>query len=334
MKAAIFERLGDPEVIKFVEQRPTKPGPNEVLIDIKAMGLNRAEYLFMRGEYLVTPQFPSRIGIEGAGIIAGVGNDVDNLSVGDRVAIFPSIDMTQYGVIGEQAVVPSYSVIPTPEGVSHKYAAAFWMAYGTAYGGLVQSGGLTEGSNQVVVISAASSSVGLAAIDLARHHSAQVIATTTSADKVDALYEQGADHVINVREKSVVEELRRITNGRGFDIAFDPVNGAFLTDLVNAGAKDAVVVEYGMLASELDQFPFFAMLVNSIAIKTFHLGFDLAQRPEKFAEAKDYLLDMLRRRSPRMLIDTTFDLCDVSDAYYRLASNQQLGKIVVLNGSE
>ena len=195
-KVIEFERTGGPEQLNLIEHPIAAPAPHEVQVEIKAAGLNRVELLFLAGEYLVQPNPPARIGFEASGVIRALGKNVDGFSVGQAVSVTPNLDPTLYGVLGEVANVPVTTLQPKPDGISFIDAAAFWMAYPTAWGGLVQAGGLTANAGQTVLISAASSSVGIAAIQIAKTYGAKVIATTRTAEKVDAIRTVGTDYII------------------------------------------------------------------------------------------------------------------------------------------
>lgn len=328
-KVVMFDELGGPEVVRVAERTVEAPAAKEVQIEVRAAGLNRAELMFMAGEYLAQPALPSHLGVEAAGIVRAVGDGVTSVAVGDKISVFPTIDMTRYGTLGELANVPEWAITPKPPTVTFTEAAAFWMAYATAWGGLVQSGGLKQGAGQTVLISAASSSVGLASIDVAKAYGATVIATTRTQDKALALCDYGADHVVVTEREDLVDAVQSVTDGVGFHIALDPVGGSFVEALASAAAREAIIVEYSLLAGEPTPLPFFAMIGKGLSIKTFHLGFDLAQHGDRLRAAKDYLLPKFASGKFRSQIDRTFSLDQAPAAYQRLASNQQVGKVVI-----
>ena len=156
----------DADVLQLDEVIEREPRSGEVRIRVEAIGLNRAEVMFRRGEYLEDPNFPSRIGYEAAGTVEAVGDDVEHIQVGDRVSTIPSFSMGEYGVYGETAVVPAYAIASYPDNLTAEQGAAIWMQYITAYGALIHYGKLQ--AEQTVLITAASSSVGLAAIQIAK----------------------------------------------------------------------------------------------------------------------------------------------------------------------
>ncbi|MEM1155873.1 MAG: zinc-binding dehydrogenase, partial [Pseudomonadota bacterium] len=255
-----FTSLGGPEVLNIVDRDPTPPNPGEVQIAVKAAGLNRAELLFMAGQYLVDPKLPSGLGFEGAGEVLALGEGVRRSSPGDRVAITPAFTQNAYGILGEIINVPETALEALPTETSWSGGAAFWMAYGTAYGLLVQTGGLSEGAGQYVVLNAASSSVGTAAFQIIRAHGGTSIAATLTAEKVDGLKAAGADHVIVTDQEDLVARVMDITDGHGFDIALDAVQGGAGETLANAAGFEATMVAYGLLSGTPSATPFYPMV--------------------------------------------------------------------------
>ncbi|MDH5776553.1 MAG: zinc-dependent alcohol dehydrogenase family protein, partial [Nitrospirota bacterium] len=202
-KIVRFHETGGPEVLKLEDLPLVEPGKGEIRIKVEAIGLNRAEIMFRKGQYLETPQLPSRLGYEAAGIIDAVGPNVTEFQIGDRVSTIPSFPMGQYGVYGESAVVPSYAAAKYPATLSASEGAAIWMQYMTAFGALIEYGKLQQ--HDTVLITAGSSSVGIAAIQIVKAVGGIAIATTRGADKKAFLLEAGADHVIVTDEEDLVE---------------------------------------------------------------------------------------------------------------------------------
>lgn len=328
-KIVRFDAIGGPENLQLVEIEPAAPGPGEVLVDVKAAGLNRAEWMFLRGQYFVEPKLPSRIGVEGAGVITAVGPDVEGYRPGDEVSITPNMSPDEYGVLGEVATVPVEALAEKPAGMSFEQAAAVWMAYPTAYGGLVEVGGLTARSGQVVVISAASSSVGLPAIQIAKTHGATVIATSRGTSKKGAIMAAGADHLIATGEEDFAARVMKITDGRGFDIAFDPVAGPFLETLAAGAAVEATIVEYGALSMSDTAFPLMSAIGKGLRVCGFHLLYNLFQHPDRTQRALANLAVGFADGTYSPVIDRVFPLAEVADAYRHMEAGQQIGKIIV-----
>lgn len=180
-KVVTFNRTGGPEVLEIVDMEVPAPAAGEVQIRVQAIGLNRAEIMYRNGQYVIEPEFPARLGYEAAGVVQAVGENVEAFTTGDLVSVIPSFMFNEYGMYGELVNAPVHAVVKHPENLSFEEAAASWMMYVTAYGALVEYGNLQAGQN--VVIRAASSSVGLAAIQIANMLGAKPIALTRTAEK-------------------------------------------------------------------------------------------------------------------------------------------------------
>ncbi len=325
-KIVRFHETGGPEVLQLEELPLSEPGKGEVRLKVEAIGLNRAEIMFRKGQYLETPQLPSRLGYEAAGIIDAIGSDVTDFQVGDRVSTIPSFPMGQYGVYGESAIVPAYAAAKYPETLSAAEGASIWMQYMTAFGALIEYGNMKKGDS--VLITAASSSVGIAAIQIVKAAGGIAIATTRGADKRSFLTDSGADHVIVTDEEDLVEKVMDLTNGAGVRIVFDPVAGPLLEQLAAATAPGGIIFEYGALAPHPTPFPLFPALAKGLTIRGYTL-FEIVKNPDMLKRGKDYIYKGLESGSLKPIIDKAFPLADIVEAHRYMASNQQKGKIIV-----
>lgn len=328
-RIAQFAELGDPGVLSLVPHTPAPPAAGDVQIAMKAAGLNRAELLFMAGQYLLDPVLPSLLGFEGAGEVVATGPDVSLFRPGDRVAITPAFKQDAYGVLGTRVNIPETALEPIPDGVSYRDAAACWMAFGTAYGLLVLRGGLIKGAGQTVVLNAASSSVGTAAFQIIAAHGGTSIALTRTRAKVAGLKGAGADHVIVTEGADVVARILELTDGKGYDIALDAVAGADGETLANAAGFEARIVVYGLLSGTPSVTPFYPMIHKGVSVTGFHLSWHLLDWQDRRRIAVQHLNEGLLNGIYRPLIDRVFAFDDVAEAYRHLASNTQVGKIVV-----
>jgi len=325
-KTIRFHETGDTNVLR-VERLPINdPGDYEVRLRVEAIGLNRAEIMFRQGQYLETPTFPSRMGYEAAGIVDAVGSGVSSIGIGDRISTIPSFSMSQYGVYGEIAIVPANAVAHYPNHLSAPEGASIWMQYLTAFGALIEYGQLAP--HDTALITAASSSVGLAAIQVANAVGALAIATTRGADKKQFLLDAGADHVIVTDTENVAEAVMSITADKGANLIFDPIGGPLVTQLADAAADGAVIVEYGALSPAPTPFPLFPALAKGLTVRGYTL-FEIVQNPEKLARGKQYIYDGLQSGDLKPIIDRTFTLDTMAEAHRYMESNQQKGKIVV-----
>lgn len=321
-----FHELGGPEVLKFEVAPLQAPGKGEVRLRVQAAGLNRAEALFTRGQYLEQPKLPARIGYEVAGVVEAVGEDVDRSWIGKEAATVPGFSMNQYGTLGEQAVVPLRAVTEYPPNLTVEQAAASWMQYLTAYGALVFFGKIAAGD--YVSIPAASSSVGLAAIQIVRDAGAISIAVTRSSAKKAELFELGAPYVIASEEEDYVARVKEITNGKGTRIIFDPVAGPFVEKLAAASAEGGQMFIYGNLSMQPTPFPLRQSFRNGVNLRAYSLR-EITPIPERLEPAKKYIYDRLADGRFVPKIAKTFAYEDTIEAYRYLESNQQVGKVVI-----
>jgi NADPH:quinone reductase len=337
-KIARFEKYGGPEVLKVFDEPLEEPGTGEVRLKVEAMGLNRAEVMLRTGKYVAVPRFPARIGIEAAGVIDAVGAGVTDVRVGEHVSAVPFLSWDQYGnwtsdsvvkygVDGESAIVPAWTVARNPKGTTAIDAAAAWCQYLTAWGGMIDFAGLNKES--IVLVSAASSSAGLGAIQIAKAEGALTIAATRTAAKREFLLNAGADHVVVTDTENLAERVKQITNGQGFTIAYDPVGGPFVTDLVAAAMPCGIIVNYGNLSSENVNFYVLSMLAKRLTIKS-HSVFDTMRDPDARERGKAYIVERMRSGALRPIISRTFPLAEIVAAHRYMESNEQIGKIVVV----
>jgi NADPH:quinone reductase-like Zn-dependent oxidoreductase len=321
-----FHEHGGPEVLRIESLDIPRPGRGEILIRVRALGLNRAEMLLRSGTYIETPALPSGLGLEAAGIVEAIGEGVDGLAPGDAVSIVPPISMVRWPAYGELAAFPAELVIRHPPSLSWETAAAVWMSYLTAYGALIDIARLR--SEDFVVITAASSSVGLAAIQIANRVGATVIAVTRTSNKKQALLEAGAAHVIASAEEKLEARLAEIAGPEGVRVVFDAVGGPIFEPLAAAMSRGGLLIEYGGLSPEPTPFPLFAVLSKTLTLRGY-LVHEIVGDPARLEVAKAFIIEGLVSGSLRPIIARTFPFDEIVEAHRFLESNEQFGKIVV-----
>lgn len=321
-----FHKTGPADVLQIENLPLQEPKSGEVRLKVQAIGLNRAEVMFRQGIYLEQPRVPARLGYEVSGVIDAVGPGVSGFRVGERVSTIPAFSMNDYGVYGESAIVPASAVARYPEHLSPIEATSVWMQYLTAWGGLVHYGKMKAGD--FVLISAASSSVGLAAIELTKLAGAKAIATTRRSHKKQPLLEAGAAAVIATEEEDLSKRVAEVTGGKGANLIFDPVAGKSLELLASAAARGALIIEYGALATEPTPYPLFTALSKGLVIRGYIL-FEFTRDPETRKGGEQYIFEQLQKRKLHPRVDKTFPLSQIVEAHRYMESNQQLGKIVV-----
>lgn len=326
-KIVRFHQTGGAEVLQLEDLPTPDPGEGEVRLQVEAIGLNRAEIMFREGKYLETPQLPSRLGYEAAGVIDAVGPGVSGLKVGDRISTIPAFSIARYGVYGETAVVPADAVAPYPDHLSAQEGAAIWMQYFTAWGALIEYGQLQAGD--CVLITAASSSVGHAAIQIAKATGAFVVATTRTRAKQAMIRDRGADAVVVTDEEDLVARVMDLTSGRGADLIFDPIAGPMLETLTQAAAPRATLFEYGALSPKPTPFPLLSVLSKGLRVQGYTL-FEVTTNAELRDRGQRYIYQGLQSGKLQPIIDRVFPLDRIVEAHRYMESNQQNGKIVVV----
>ncbi|MFD5937239.1 MULTISPECIES: zinc-dependent alcohol dehydrogenase family protein [unclassified Streptomyces] len=326
-RTVLFHELGGPEVLRLENTEVGEPGPGEVRIRVDAIGLNRAEALFRAGLYIEpVKRFPARLGSEAAGVVEAVGEGVTGLRPGQPVSTVPGFSQNDHGVYAERAIVPASAVLRRPESLGAIEGAAVWMPYVTAYGALVEVGGMRPGDT--VVLNAASSSVGLAALQVAERIGATSIALTRTAAKREALLEQGAAEVIVTDEEDVVERVLAATDGRGAEYVFDAVAGPGVLELGKVVAADGMLLVYGALSGLPTPYPGLDLGMPALNMRTYTM-LETTARPERLRRAEAFVASGLRSGAFRPVVDRTFELDEIVEAHRYLESNAQIGKIVV-----
>ncbi|MER8372759.1 zinc-dependent alcohol dehydrogenase family protein [Mesorhizobium sp. M1406] len=321
-----FHQHGGPEVLRIEDVELPRPGPGEVQIRVKALGLNRAEALLRAGAYIETPTLPSELGLEAAGIIEAVGEGVNDFAPGDAVSVIPPRSMVRWPAYGEVVTYPARLIVKHPPSLDWQTAAAVWMQYLTAYGALIDIARLSGGD--AVVITAASSSVGLAAVQIANSVGATAIAVTRTSAKKQALLDAGAEHVVVSAEENLAARLNEIAGPQGVRVVFDAIGGPIFEPLTAAMARGGILIEYGGLSREPTPFPLSAVLGKTLTLRGY-LVHEITGNPAKLEAAKAFILEGLGTGALKPIIDRTFSFDQIVEAHRYLESNEQFGKIVV-----
>ena len=320
-----FHEFGGPEVLKIEDVDVQEPGPREVRLRIKAIGLNRSEVLTRSGRSATKATLPAQLGSEAAGLIEAVGSDVDGFAVGDRVAVVP--DASARGYYGELGLAPARTLVKIPHDQTWQDAAATWAAFATAWIGLIDIARISAG--QTVLVTAASSSTGLAAIQTALAVGATPVALTRTSAKAAALLEAGAHHVIATEEQDLGPEVALLTGGRGAEVVFDAVGGPTFEKLTEATAPGGLLITYGRLSPEATPLPLAQVLWKDLTVRGFALPATIAH-DDKLAALKQFIGEGLASGALRPTIARTFQLDEIVAAHRYLESGTQFGKVVVV----
>jgi NADPH:quinone reductase-like Zn-dependent oxidoreductase len=341
MRAVVLTGHGGSEVLQ-VQERPEPPvGAGEVRIAVRAAGINFADLLARSGVYPDAPAPPCVVGYEVAGEVESVGEGVTNVAKGDRV-----IAPTRFGGYAELVTVPVAQAIPLPEDLGFEEGAAFPVNYGTAYAALVVMAGAREGER--VLIHAAAGGVGVAATQLAKARGCEIFGTA-SAPKHDAIREQGVDHPIDYRTLDFEEEVRRLTDGEGVDVALDALGPrSFRKDyrLLRQGGR-LVMYGYsesdsagernlGALATTLARMPFATIpWWRSLALMNENkgvFGLNLLKWWDRERGLERVIVPLraeLERGELRPLVAESFPFERAGDAHRYIAERRNVGKVVL-----
>jgi NADPH:quinone reductase-like Zn-dependent oxidoreductase len=325
-RKVVFNRTGPAEVLEIIEIEPPVPAKDEVRIRVKAIGLNRAEVNYRAGTFGSPASFPAQLGFEASGTIDAVGQSVSGLSVGDPVSVIPTFTPAQYGLYGDLVLAPARSVVVVPSNLSWAEAAATWMPFAAAWTGLIDLAQM--GVADVVVITAASSSVGLAAIQLARQVGAVPIAITRNKRKTEPLLRAGASEVIVTENEQIDERVKAFTSGKGSTIVFDSVGGPDFAKLVGSAASNGTILIFGALSKQPNVFAAIDAVRRGLTIRGFaaNSGFDDQSRLDRF---KRDILAGIDSLALRPAIAKEFRFEDVVKAHRYIEEGDQFGKVVL-----
>lgn len=311
-------------LIQELEAR--EPGPGEVRYQVHAIGVNRADIAYMQGGHYTPTAFPSRICYEACGVVDALGPGVTSIKIGDRVSAIPFGD-PKYSVGAESAITPAQYLATWPEGYSAEEAAATWMQYCTGYFPMKELGGV--GPGDFVLVTAASSSAGLGAIQLAKFLGGTVIASTRTNDKRDFLLAAGADHVVATSDGDVAGQLLACTGGHGIRIVYDAVAGHFMHEYAPAVADEAQIFIYGAVTGDSTiQAPILPLIRKGAIIRLYSL-INYARDLTALHRARQFISLALRAGAIRPIVDRVFAFENAMDAFAYMSSGVQKGKIVL-----
>lgn len=336
-----FYKTGGTDVLKIDEIQLSQLKEDEVLVRVQAVGLGRADLLWREGSYFEEPAFPAQIGYDAAGTVEAVGPGVKTLKVGDRVSTFPAVSLLDYAAHGETIVYPETALIVYPQSLTPVQAAAVNTGLFAAYFALVELAHLQK--DQHVVITAASSSMGLAAIQMAKAIGAKSIAVTRSESKKEALLGAGADQVIIAGSEDVQETILEMTDGLGAEVIYDAVAGPGLEELVWATKRSGYVIVYGHLGAMecATLLPLGACFLRGIKVYgsfrvfdfTGHSRLGLEAKPDAIERAKKFISEGLASNLFSAKIDRVFfGLNEYAAAQRYMETNNQIGKITIVLG--
>lgn len=316
-----------------LEQFPDEePGAGEVRLRVEAFALNWGDMDLMEDRYSYSfSSFPARLGMEAAGIVDAIGPGVEGIEVGDRYCTLPHF-YDNRGASGESLIIEARYLTRAPAGLSAVESASIWMQYLTAYYPVVELAKAQPG--RVILVTAATSTAGTAALEIGRLFGATMIGTTRYEYNRSYLEQAGADHIIltGASNEGFDKELLRITDGRGIDAAFDAIGGGLMNHYVSALAKDARIFFYGMLDSEFPPIPYAALFQSNALFQAYSL-FNYVEDDEMCAKGVKWLNGALEAGDLSPNIDRVYPMEEYVEACrYMREPRQAHGKVVIETG--
>lgn len=322
MRAILCSDWGEPETLTLGEAAAPVAGPGEVTLRVRAAGVNFADIVMVRGHYQEKPTLPFSPGLEAAGEILTVGEGVTGIAPGDRVMAVPGV-----GAFAEEVVAPADAILPIPDGMDFITAAAFPIAYGTSHLALTDRGALQAGETLLVL--GAGGGVGLTAVECGKALGATVIAAASTAEKLDLAKAHGADHGINYVDEDLRAAVRKLTDGRGVDVVYDPVGGDASKAAMRVLARKGRLLVIGFAAGDIPQFPANYLLVKHISVVGVYWGSYRLNEPELFRASFEELMKWYAEGRLKPHVSQVFPLARAADALGVLDSRQATGRIVI-----
>ena len=324
MKAIFCNKLGGTENLAYVETVSPRPGPNDVLIKVRAAGLNFADTLQIAGKYQSKLEPPFIPGMEVAGEILEIGQGVNRpLNVGQRVMAF----MRGGGAFAEEVLVDSEWLIPVPDEMDDVIAAGFPTVYGTSNFALKHRGNLKAGETLLVL--GAAGGVGLTAVELGKTMGANVIAAAGGIEKCKVAIDHGADFAIDYKSESIRDRVKDLTDNRGADVVYDAVGGDAFDQAIRAVNWEARMLIIGFAAGRIQQVPANLILVKNISVVGVVYGAQTERDPSYGASFVQEAADLFRQGRVKPHIGKTFPLSEAAEAMDALLSRSYAGKIIL-----
>ena len=322
MKALLCLRYGPPEALEIKDIPEPKAAPGEVVVEVAAAALNFFDTLVIAGKYQAKPEFPFSPAAEFAGTVVALGEGVKGFRPGDKVA-----GTVGFGAARQQIAAPAAQLIHVPEGLALDKAAGLFVTYGTTMHALKDRAKLQAGETLAVL--GATGGVGLAAVELGKEMGAQVIACASSAEKLEFARAHGAVEVIDYSKEDLKERLRALTNGKGVDVIYDPVGGAYAEAAVRALAWQGRFLVIGFAAGEIPKIPLNLLLLKECDLLGVFWGEFVRRRPEKQKANMQEILSLARAGKISAHVDAVYPLERAAEALNALATRKVKGKIVL-----
>jgi NADPH2:quinone reductase len=322
MRAVVCKEFGPPEQLVIEDLPSPAPGPGEVVISMRAASLNFPDVLIVQNKYQFKPPLPFSPGTELSGVVKAVGEGVVRVAPGDRVMAY-----TTYGAFAEEVKTEEARVLAMPPGMDFPEAAAFIVAYGTSDHALSDRAALRRGETLLVL--GAGGGVGLAAVEIGKALGARVIACASSADKLAVSLSHGADEGIDYSKEDLRERIKQITAGRGVDVVFDPVGGAYTEPVLRSTAWRGRLLVVGFAAGDIPKIPLNLPLLKGSSIVGVFWGEFTRREPQAFAARMRQLGEWFEQGKLKPHVSGMLPLERAVEALQMMASRKVTGKVVL-----
>ncbi len=323
MKAVVCSELGMPDKLNLATDWPDpEPGPDDVLIDVKAAGLNFPDVLIIQGKYQIQPELPFVPGGEFAGTVSAVGAAVTRYKPGDKV-----ISMGSTGAFCERVAVHQAAVFPMPTTLSFEQAAGISITYFTSYYALKQRANLQAGETLLVL--GAAGGVGTTAVELGKLMGARVIAAASSAEKLELCKKLGADEVINYSEVSLKDAIKELTGGKGVDVVYDPVGGEYAEPAIRGMGWNGRYLVIGFASGPIPKIPLNLTLLKGCSLVGVFWGRFTMEEPERNRKNVEELWELFEQGKLQPVVTDTFPLDQYEKAYQSMIERRALGKVIL-----
>ncbi len=322
MRAVLCKELGPPEKLVVEDIPSPKPGKGEIVVSVKASGVNFPDTLIIQGKYQFKPELPFSPGGEVAGVVKELGEGVTSLKTGDRVIAFSG-----WGGFAEELIVEADRTIPMPDAMDFVPASGFVLTYGTSYHALKDRAQLKPGETMLVL--GASGGVGLAAIQIGKMMGARVIAAASSKEKLEVCKSNGADDLINYSEGDLRAQVKEVTAGKGVDVVYDPVGGAYSEPALREMAWKGRFLVVGFAAGDIPKVPLNLTLLKGCSIVGVFWGSFTRKEPEANRKNNEELMQFFAQGKLKPHIHATYPLERAADALNDVMFKRVSGKVVL-----
>lgn len=325
MKAVVCKAWGPPDSLVVEDVADPVPAAGQVVVDVKAAGVNFPDVLTVQGKYQVKPELPFTPGNEFAGIVRAVGDGVAAFRPGDRV-----IGFTRTGAFAEQALAPAEALMTMPPGMDFDIAAAITLTYGTSHHAIVDRAALQPGETMLVL--GAAGGVGLAAIEIGKALGARVIAAASSPEKLAVCKAHGADVLVDYSKEDLREALKAATAGLGPDVIYDPVGGVYSEPALRSIAWRGRHLVVGFANGEIPKLPWNLMLLKGASVVGVFWGDFVRREPQANLAAMRQMLGWMAEGKLKPLVSRRYALNETALALNDMAERKVTGKVVIVPG--